>query len=326
MPEHHSKDYKMSAIKYYQKVNSLRKTCEIFECAKTSLQRWIEKYYETGNLDRKQSSKKAKLTTAGLTKFIKDFIKKYPNVILKELKKKIYKELDIKISKTYLFYIIKYKLNITRKKLRKKYYPGKKDEKKELLEFYKELIKLKRNDIIFIDETSFYLNMTLSYGRNDKGKRVYLKTDKYPFKKYNFICAINRNKVVGYKLYENLKGGLNVEEFNKFFNDNIKGKFKNNTIFIDNAPFHRNKKIKENIEKSGNRLSFCVSYNPKTNPIEGFFNQLKHYVKLESPQEYKPLNKLITKIINKKIKTEHLNNYIDGLYRIAASFIKENAK
>jgi hypothetical protein len=59
MPEHHSKDYKMSAIKdykmsaikYYQKVNSLRKTCEIFECAKTIqflliTQRFIEINYK----------------------------------------------------------------------------------------------------------------------------------------------------------------------------------------------------------------------------------------------------------------------------------------
>ena len=326
MPEHHSKDYKMSAIKYYQKVNSLRKTCEIFECSKTSLQRWIERYYETGSIERKESSKTSKLITKQLTDYIKDYIYKYPNVILKELRKRIYKELDIKISITYLFYIVKYKLNITRKKLRKKYYPAKKDEKQELMKFYKELIKLNRNDLIFIDETSFYLNMTLSYGRNTKGKRAYLKTNKYPFKKYNFICAISRNKVVGYKLYEVLKGGLNVEEFNKFVNEHVKGKYKNNTILIDNAPFHRNKKIRENIEKYGNKLMFCVSYNPKTNPIEGFFNQLKHYIKLESPQDYKNLNKLITKTIDKKIKTEHLRNYIDGLYNIANGFIKENSK
>jgi hypothetical protein len=168
--------------------------------------------------------------------------------------------------------------------------------------------------------------MTLSYGRNIKGKRAYMKTNIYPFKKYNFICAINRNKVVGYKLYENLKGGLNVDEFNKFVNDNIKGKYKNNVILIDNAPFHRNKKIKENIEKYGNKLIHSVAYNPKTNCIEGFFNQLKHYVKLQSPQNYKDLNKLIVKIIDKKIKTEHLNNYVDGLYKIANSFIKENDK
>lgn len=256
MGKQHSEDYKISAINYYKKVNSLRETCKIFECTKSSLQRWIERYYETGDIIRKESSKQSKIITDELTNFIKQYIYKYPNVILKELKRQIKKELELKISKTYLFYIIKHKLNMTRKKLRKKYYPDKKNEKIELLTFYNKLLTLNRNNLIFVDETSFYLNMTLSYGRNDKGKRAYIKTNIYPFKKYNFLCAISRNEIIGYKLYENLKGGLNVEEFNKFINENIVGKYKNNYIFIDNAPFHRSKQIKENIINSGNELLF----------------------------------------------------------------------
>ena len=47
MHSQHSEDYKLSAVKYYIKINSLRKTCEIYECSKTSLQRWIERYFET---------------------------------------------------------------------------------------------------------------------------------------------------------------------------------------------------------------------------------------------------------------------------------------
>jgi hypothetical protein len=37
----------------------------------------------------------------------------------------------------------------------------------------------------------------LSYGRSKSGTRVIKKTTKYPYKRYNLLCAISSNKVVG---------------------------------------------------------------------------------------------------------------------------------
>lgn len=53
--------------------------------------------------------------------------------------KKITKKYKINISVSYIFYIIKYKLNLTNKQLRRKYYPEKK------------LSTLKRIKLIFIN-------------------------------------------------------------------------------------------------------------------------------------------------------------------------------
>ena len=39
---HKSEDYKISAVKYYLKnKDNIRKTCKIFDCKKSTLQRWI---------------------------------------------------------------------------------------------------------------------------------------------------------------------------------------------------------------------------------------------------------------------------------------------
>jgi len=48
--------------------------------------------------------------------------------------------------------------------------------------------------------------MVLPYGRSKKGTRVIKKTNIYPFIRYNLLCAISANKVVGCALYEKLKG------------------------------------------------------------------------------------------------------------------------
>lgn len=49
---------------------------------------------------------------------------------------------------------------------------------------------------ICLDETSIYLNITLSYGRSRSGTRVIKKTNKYLYKRYNLLCAISANKVI----------------------------------------------------------------------------------------------------------------------------------
>jgi transposase-like protein len=43
--KHKSEDYKISAVKYYLKnKDNIRRTCKIFDCKKSTLQRWIQRY------------------------------------------------------------------------------------------------------------------------------------------------------------------------------------------------------------------------------------------------------------------------------------------
>ncbi len=62
MSKHKSEDYKISAVKYYLNNDvSLNDVCEIFDCSKQSLYRWIERYEELEEikrLSRKQISYK----------------------------------------------------------------------------------------------------------------------------------------------------------------------------------------------------------------------------------------------------------------------------
>lgn len=54
MGKHKSSDYKLSADQYYLDMDEpsfRKKTCEIFQCAKDSLVRWVKRYIETGSVD-----------------------------------------------------------------------------------------------------------------------------------------------------------------------------------------------------------------------------------------------------------------------------------
>jgi transposase len=221
---------------------------------------------------------------------------------------------------------IKYKLNITYKQLRVKYYPEKKlaSLKKDKLNFYNEIIDKGKNNIISIDESGFYLNMTKHLGRCNKGDRCYKTIHKYPFVKFNFICAIKYGKVIGYKLYEKNNGGIDTDKFNAFYNEFIKDKYKDHLIILDNANFHKSKSVKDTIDKSKNKIIYSLAYNPQCNPIENFFSQLKNHVKNKSPDNYEELKKTNDNIIKVKISKAHLENYFNYLFLQATDFINKN--
>ena len=158
--------------------------------------------------------------------------------------------------------------------------------------------------------------MSHSYGRSKSGTRVIKRTNKYPYKRYNLLCAISYNKVIGWTLYEYVKGGLTKQDILDFYNHYINDKYKNHLIIMDNARIHVSKIIRETIEKSGNNLLYTVPYHPETNAIEEFFSQLKHYIKRQSPQSFNEIYKTINDIILTKIKSKHLENYIKHAFKI----------
>jgi transposase len=158
--------------------------------------------------------------------------------------------------------------------------------------------------------------MKLSYGRSKSGTRVIDKTYKYPYKRYNLLFAISADKIIGYVLYKDLKGGLKTQNILEFYNDYIKDKYKNYLIIMDNAVIHRSKQVKEIIESTNNNLLYSVPYHPETNTIEEFFSQLKHYIKKESPNTYEDIDNMIKDIISTKINKEHLTNYLKHSFKI----------
>jgi len=323
--KHHTEDYKETAVKYYlENKEDMRNTCKIFKCKFQSLARWVKTYKNKGNINRKTRKNHNLKITPEIEKFVKEYIRKYNTTTLWELSKLVNEKFKVHLTDMSIYNIL-HKHKLTRKRLRSKYYPEKKEgqangslrqEKEDLENFYKKLNDFDYKRTICLDETSIYLNMTLTYGRSRSGTRVIKKTNKYPYKRYNLLCAISADKVVGWKLYPERKGGVKTTDILDFYDEFIQSNYKNYLVIMDNAVIHKSKLIREKIEYDNNHLLYSVPYHPETNSIEEFFSQLKHYIKKESPNTYEDIYKVITNILDKKITKEHLTNYLKHSYKI----------
>ena len=319
MPSHKSEDYKITAVKFHlENESSFVNTCKIFKCSERSLKRWIEKYKTQHNITRNNRVAVSYKITQEHVKDALQLLKENEQITMNELQyqlQKKHKTLDI--SPQHLGTIIR-ENNKTRKRTRHSHFPNIRYDKPifkqtELSKFYSGISKYPINKIISIDETAIRPVMMNEYSRCELGRRCVFKTnDTFMFRKYTLLVAISNTKCIGWTMFE--KGAMNKERLVEFMKECIFRKYKDHLIVMDNAGGHRNNYVWDAITESGNQYLHSVPYTPVTNPIEAFFNQVKHYLKQnKSVLRYNELNKSVENAIA-KVKPENYKNYFNYAY------------
>ena len=246
------------------------------------------------------------------------------NDLLIKLKEK-YNEADISLMQIHR--IVK-DINITLKQTKVRHVPvlryGKPIEiEKEIKDFYKEISKYNLDDLISIDETSLNTLEIRKHCYETIGKRCTIKTTSQEvFKKYTGIFAITTKGVIGYEIYD--KGGIDSNRLIDFIKKFITGKYKNKLIVLDNVSIHRNKNVKDLINKD-NKLLYSVPYQHFTNVIENFFSVLKSKLRKEKDVGLVKLKNNIRKIIN-SIPEETYKNLFKGSYNKSKKYIPKKSR
>ena len=307
----HSSDYKLSALKHYEQSDNLTETCRVFHCYRKTLKLWYDKYKSSGSLTRKHRKQGSYKVKKELVQYAIKHIREQPDIFIKDLLDKVHKKFpDILISRQHLGRILRNE-NKTRKRLKHIHQPatywGKpRDHNKEIEDYLAKIQKHPLDKIIALDETGIYASLKGSYGRCNLGKRCsYKTTDNKVFKKYSLLIAINSNGTVGWKLYE--EGAVNSERLTAFIAEYITPEFQDNIVIMDNAGFHKTQDVKQEIQKN-NEFIYTIPYYPRSNPIENFFSQLKHYIKKSSPISHADMKKAIEKSLT-YIKEENYRKY-----------------
>ncbi len=131
---------------------------------------------------------------------------------------------------------------------------------------------------MYSDETGIDDNEVISTGWAPKGQRCFAQKKAKCSVRYNIIAALNPlNELFAPLLFE---GYCNAEIYATYLEQVLIPVLKPGQILIiDNASFHKSKKITALIEQAQCKIFFLPPYSPDFNPIEHFWSSIKHKIR-----------------------------------------------
>ena len=141
---------------------------------------------------------------------------------------------------------------------------------KEYLEKIKDISPEK---IIYVDETGIDRFLYRKYARALRGEKIFGQVKGNKFQRINIVAAQNGKKVLAPLQYN---GMMHSQFFEVWFENHLIPELvKGSVIIMDNASFHRKKRLHELAERYNFQIIFLPPYSPELNPIENFWHWLK---------------------------------------------------
>lgn len=198
---------------------------------------------------------------------IKSFVQNNEGCVLND----IYLHINKGISKSSICNALK-KLSITRKKINNHIVCKDIDKIIKERQTFATNMNFDMNEAIYLDESSFCIDLHNTYGYSFKGKEINkLIRHKHNKLRYTLLAAISNKQIVSYKIFD---GSVNANKYLEFIEENNCA-FKNKILIQDNARIHHAKIVKEYALKENILLKFNPAYTPEFNPIELLFNKCK---------------------------------------------------
>lgn len=131
--------------------------------------------------------------------------------------------------------------------------------------------------IVYSDETGIDDNEVPMTGWSPKGKRCHAQKKAFKKTRYNITAALNINMLFAPFIFE----GYSTAAVYETYVEQVLAPalIPGMVVVIDNARFHKSKKIIQLIEDVGSRILFLPPYSPDLNPIEHFWFAIKNAIR-----------------------------------------------
>jgi transposase len=136
---------------------------------------------------------------------------------------------------------------------------------------------LDTSHLVFLDETSVNTNMTRTYGRAARGKRVIGRVPFGAWKTLTVVAALRCDAMTAPMM---IKGAINGEIFLAYVEQCLVPTLKRGDIVVmDNVPAHKVDGVQDAIEAAGASLRYLPPYSPDLNPIELSYSAFKTFLR-----------------------------------------------
>jgi len=162
------------------------------------------------------------------------------------------------------------------------FYPRERDEqaRKKWLE---DLAKLAIEKLIFLDETSSFVNISRSYGWAPTSERVFDSFPKGKKQRVSLIAAIGLNAHLAEHALVHPES-VDKNAFKAYLVNVLLPKLESGTTLVmDNWTVHKGDDITELVESYGCKILYLPTYSPDFNPIEYLFSKIKTFIKKLRP-------------------------------------------
>lgn len=137
---------------------------------------------------------------------------------------------------------------------------------------------ISEENIAYVDESGVDTYLYREYAYAPRGEVIYGQISGKKFQRTNIVAAKLGNKIIAPMQY---KGTTNAPLFETWFEQWLLPCLsEGNVIVMDNASFHRKRKLFDIAAKHNITLIFLSPYSPELNPIEKFWANLKHWLKM----------------------------------------------
>lgn len=127
--------------------------------------------------------------------------------------------------------------------------------------------------IVYLDESGFAHDMPRTHGYAVKGARCFGQQDWGAKGRTNAIGALLGNTLLTVSLFEH---NIDTQTFSNWLKKDLMPKLPDGSVIIlDNASFHKNKDMQDDVRKAGYILEYLPAYCPDLNLIEHKWAQAK---------------------------------------------------
>ena len=126
---------------------------------------------------------------------------------------------------------------------------------------------------MYVDEAGFDSYLYRPYARAPRGEKIHEKVKGRKYQRTSIVAGKIEHDIVAPLEY---KGTMHGDFFEVWFEQHLLPELSEDAVIIlDNASFHRKKRLNEIAEKHKRRIIFLPPYSPELNPIEHFWHWLK---------------------------------------------------
>ena len=162
---------------------------------------------------------------------------------------------------------------------------------------------------MFLDECGAWLGLTRTYARAASDKRAVGESVKGKKEKVNLIAAITAEGL-DLNAYTILEDSVNSNAFLAYIEHVLLPTLKTGQLVImDNYSIHKNKKVRQLIERAGCYLTYLPIYSPDFNPIEMIFAKIKAFLKKLKPDSIQQLKQGMAQAIETVTQQDVRNCY-----------------